>query len=331
MNKRTFSKIGVLCIPVVLFLFFSLVTEGFGLHSFTIVLSQSMIPSCIGYGLCVLIVCGLMDFSVGCRMVFSGVVGAVCYQFWGVAGFILGVLVAAFGSGIIVAIMYRFMKIPAMVISFGTVLLAEAFSYKCAQIIGNSNYVTIPAELAEAFAYPYNILWTLLAGVILYILNYHTRIGPRFSAVGNDEVLANSLGIKAEKVKTQAYLVSSIFVAFAAFLQIGYSGMLGIQLGSATMSMTFKPMMGAIIGMTLLPLWNNMPLMILFGELCIAILFNGLIAAGMDDFYQSLVLGFFLLLVLGVSGNIGMFQERLRRNRVKKLGVAAYVKEKDVV
>lgn len=129
--------------------------------------------------------------------------------------------------------------------------------------------------------------------------------------------------------KTSANMISSVFVAFAAFQQISYSGILGIQLGSATMAMTFKPMMGAIIGMTLMGLWNNMPLMILLGEFCISILFNGLIAAGMDDFYQSLVLGFFMLLVLGVSGNIGVFREKVRRARVKKAGVSAYEKEKE--
>ena len=33
------------------------------------------------------------------------------------------------------------------------------------------------------------------------------------------------------KSKTLAYLISSLFVAFAAFMQISYTGTVGVQLG----------------------------------------------------------------------------------------------------
>ena len=85
--------------------------------------------------------------------------------------------------------------------------------------------------------------------------------------------------------------------------------------------------MGVIIGLTLLTLWNNFPVMVIVGEICIIIIFNGLMALGLSDSWQNVFLGLFMFAVLGISGNIPKVREWKRRNGVRKVGPSAYIKK----
>jgi len=324
MKNKIFGILGVFVIPFFLFIFFSLVTPGFGLHSLPIIISQSMIPTMIGFGMCVMFLCGLMDFSVGCRVIFAGVAGAALAQYWGLVGFIIGCIGGSLVSALLVAYLYRYLKIPSMVVSLGFVLIGEALSYSGAELFGFTSLIHIPPSVSVWFAFPYNILWVTGAGIVFYLLLYHTKIGFHIIAVGEDELLAKNMGVIPQNVKTIAYLLSGVFIAIAAFLQTSYAGFLSVTLGGGTMAMVFKPIMGVMIGLTLIRLWNNSPVLIILGEICLTIIFNGLIAAGLPDVFQSIVLGLFLLTILGISGNTEKFRESIRRSHVRKMDPAGY-------
>ena len=71
----------------------------------------------------------------------------------------------------------------------------------------------------------------------------------------------------------------------------------------SSLSMVFKPMMGVMIGMELLSLIDNLALNIMIGELCISMIFTGLIALGLPSTMQDVVLGIFMIAVMAVSAN----------------------------
>jgi ribose transport system permease protein len=58
------------------------------------------------------------------------------------------------------------------------------------------------------------------------------------------------------------------------------------------------------------------------GELVIQTVFNGFIALGLTDSIQNIILGFFLLVVMGVSENSSRVTEMMRRNKVRKQALA---------
>jgi len=300
MKKRMINIAGLFALPVVLFLFFSLVTEGFGIHSISIIISQCMIPTVIGFAMCTVINAGLMDFSPGARVVCGAVVGGLLSSNFGIAGLIVGCFAGGFIGAAVLGLLYRYLKIPSMVISLGVVLIFEVLG---AKVSGSSGYVKIPNTISKVGSYPMNLVLTIIAGFILYIVFYQTKVGFQIKAVGNDEKMAKSMGVKTDKVKIYAYLISGIFCGFGAILQICYSGSVTSTIGMVTMSMVFKPMMGVLIGLQLVRLVDNLPLLIFIGELIIAIVFNGFIAMGLPDSVQNIVLGMFLLAVLGVSAN----------------------------
>ena len=327
--KKILGIIGVLIFPVILFFLFMALTGGrLGFTAVPLLLNQAMIPAMLGLSMAVLMMCGLMDFSVGCRVIFACTTGYTGYQLLGVPGFILGVALGAMLISGALALAYRYLKIPSMVVSMGFVLLGEVAAYYITKAYKVTTGMFFDKSVVTPFAFPLNFIWVAVAGVIFYIIMYHTRIGAHIAAVGDDEVLAESMGVSPKNTKTIAYLISGFFIIFAAFLQVGSIGIVSAPTGMSTMSMVFQPMMGVIIGMTLLSLWNNFPVLVIVGEICIIIIFNGLMALGLTDSWQNVFLGLFMFAVLGISGNIGRVREWRRRKGVRKAGPSAYLSNK---
>ncbi len=320
MKKQIMSVLGVCVLPVLLFAVFSSVTGGFGIHSLRIILSQCMIPVTMGLAMAVVMQAGLMDFSPGVRVVFGAATGAVLAGRFGVAGLFAGCFLGAMAGGVVIALLYRYLKIPSMVVSMGVVLVMEVMGYKLSEAAGSSGILKVTNEISEWGSYPNNIILTLIACVIFYFVMYHTKIGCLIKAAGNDEVMLKHMGVDTDKVKFKAFIISGIFCTFGAVLQICYSASVSIQTGMVTMNMVFKPMMGVLIGLQLIRLWDNMPLMVFIGELTIAIIFNGFIAMGLTDNIQNMVLGAFLLIVMGISQNSEGFAEMKRKKEVRKQG-----------
>jgi len=318
MNRKVLNIAGICILPFLTFLIFYFVADGFGMHTIKIILSQSMIPITLGLAMGCVMPAGLMDFSPGARVLLGAVIGGICAEHWRVPGLILGCFAGAMIGGFIIALLYRYLRIPSMVVSLGVVLVMEAVTDRIAKAFGGSTTVKISSELAEFTSYPNNIVITVLACVIFYYIYYKTKLGYLINATGNDEALLKGIGVKVESVKFKAFAVSGIFCFFGAMQQLCYSGSVAATTGMGTMNMVFKPMMGVLIAMQLIRLINNMPIMIIIGEIVIATIFNGFIALGLTDNIQNIVLGVFLLIVMGISENSSRFIEYRRKQEVRR-------------
>ena len=163
-----------------------------------------------------------------------------------------------------------------------------------------------------------NLIFVAAAGIIYYVIQYKTSLGCQIMACGNDEVMLKNMGVNTDRLKFIAFAMSGIFCAFGAIVQSCYSGQVTVAIGMVSMSMVFEPMMGVLIGIQLLKLVDNMPLMIFIGELTISIIFNGFIALGFTENIQNIILGVFLLVVLGFSGNAENIAEYRRKCAVRR-------------
>jgi ribose transport system permease protein len=323
MSNRLTKIIGICVLPFLVFFAFFFLADGFGFHTIPIILSQTMIPTTLGLCMACIMPAGLMDFSPGARMIFGAICGGLLGNAWGIPGLFLGAFVGAMLGGIIIALLYRYLRIPSMVVSLGVVLVMEAASDRFCTLIVNSATVKIPNEIAALANYPKNIIFTLVACLIFYYISYKTKLGCLIQAVGNDEAMLKSMGVDVDSVKFKAFTLSGIFCFIAAILQICYSGTVQAVTSMGTMTMVFKPMMGVLIAMQLVKIYDNMPLMIFIGELVIQTVFNGFIAMGWTDNIQNIVLGIFLIVVLGVSENMGKIAEANRKKKVRKEAAAS--------
>ena len=310
MNKNVINTIKLASLPIALFLIFSIFAKGFGVHSIPIIVSQSVIPVITGLGLGILMNAGLMDFSMGARAVFGALVGGMLAQEYGVWGLLLGCALGAMFAAFVMALLYYVLKIPAMVISLGIVLIFEVLG---AKIASSSGYLTITKSEYIIGSYPNNTIIMLAAVAIAYIIYYKMQIGNHVIAVGNDEKMCKNLGINASKVKFIAILLTGIFSAFAALLYICYSGSITVATEMSTMSMVSRPIMCVVLGRYMRKYLDCMPLLILIGGLSISIIFNGFIAMGFSENIQDIVLGVFLILILGSESITEIFSQKKRK------------------
>lgn len=318
MNSKVTKILGICILPFLVFFVFFFLADGFGFHTIPIIISQSMIPTTLGLAMACVMPAGLMDFSPGARMIFGAICGGMLGNVWGVPGLILGAFIGAMIGGIIIALLYRYLRIPSMVVSLGVVLVLEAFGDRFATYVGGSATINIPNNLSAIAGYPKNIIVCVVACLLFYYISYRTKLGCLINAVGNDEAMLKNMGTNVDRVKFKAFAISGIFCFFAAVLQICYSGTVTSMTSMTTMTMVFKPMMGVLIAMELIKILDCMPLMIFIGEVVIQTVFNGFIAMGWTDNIQNIILGVFLIVVLGVSENMGRINEWRRRQAVRK-------------
>ncbi len=307
-NIRNIMKL--LLLPVGMFLVFTIIAPGFGFHSIPVIISQSIIQVVIGFGLSLLMNAELMDFSMGARTVFAAILGGILSQSMGLPGLLLGCLTGAMFGALLMAVLYQHLKIPVMVVSLGIVMIYEVLG---AKLTGSSGYLRIGSDIYQVGSYPNNIIILILAGVLCYILYYKMRIGCHITAVGNDEKMCRNVGVHADRVKFTAIMLTGVFCAIAAVLTICYSGAITASTGMGTMGVIFKPIMCVIIGRQMRRTLDNMPLLIFIGGLCISIIFNGFIAIGLPDALQDIVLGAFLIIVMGYSSNSDKITNLYRR------------------
>lgn len=302
MYKNIINVVKLLLLPIIMFLVFSLIAPGFGSHSITIIISQSIIQIVIGFGLSLLMNAELMDFSMGARTAFAAILGGIMSQTMGVAGLLAGCLIGSLFGSFFMAVIYRYFRIPVMVVSLGIVMIYEVLG---AKLTGSSGYLRVPKDIYQIGSYPYNVVILLFAGILCYVLYYKMKIGCHITAVGNDEKMCKNVGINADWVKFIAIVLTGLFCAIAALLTICYSGSITASTGMSTMNMVFKPIMCVIIGRQMRGLLDCMPVLIFVGGLCISIIFNGFIALGFPEALQSIVLGLFLIMVIASSANSG--------------------------
>ena len=314
MKSRVLRFLGVLALPVALILIFMVCAEGFGVHSLNIVLSQSMIPAAMAFGMCLIMNTGMMDFSMGVRSVFAAMAGGMLALRFGLAGMLLGCALGGMAGALVMGALYRVLRIPAMVVSLGVVMVYEVIGAKLA---GSTGYISIGAQLYSVASYPRNVIFVLAAGVVLYIISYKLKIGSHLIAVGNDELMCRNVGIDTTGVKMSAFVLSGIFSSVAGLLYLCYSGSITASTGLGTMSLVFEPLMCVLIARVLRKLMDNMPLLIVIASISLSVIFNGFIAMGFSDAMQDVALGTFMVAIMAYSGSADKLREWRYRRKLR--------------
>lgn len=292
--------LSVVALPVMLFLAFSLMAPGFGLNSLPLVLRQALIPTVMGVGMAFGQTAGIFDLSVGTRVILAATAGGVLGNQFGILGIVIGSLLGGMIPAALMGLLHNLLRLPSLVLSMGFVLVFEIVT---SSVMGHSGQVAVAQEIAILGKSPWCFLITLACVIVFFILYYHTKFSYHVQVVGNNELLAKNMGISIKKTNFLCFFIGGIFIGIVGILQLCYSNSVSASIQMASMSLVFKPMMGVMIAMELLNIHDNFSLNIVVGEVCISIIFNGLIALGLPATMQDVVLGVFMLLVMAISAN----------------------------
>jgi ribose transport system permease protein len=288
-----------------------------------IILSMSVIPTIIAYGVSFGWISGLMDFSIGARVIFSSLVGAVAGNLFGIPGLFVGSIAASMIVSAISGGFFRILRIPSLVISLGMLMIFEVAGNSFGHFVGGiwpnmstGYYIRLDQSLTFLGTTPWNLIILILTSCIFAVVYYRTKFSNQARVVGSDELIAHNVGINPMRVKFATYQVGGFFLGIAAAVTAAYSGSASPQTNMTTMSAVFRPMMAIVIALVMQRL-APIPLGVFIGSFSLNIIFTGIIALGWSDDLQNVILGFFLVIIVAFPQIWNDIQTKVHRKKVR--------------
>ena len=321
MKRFLINTLKVIMLPVIVYLIFLVICfERFSNWNciYTIFI-QTIIPTITAYAIAYGNICGVFDFTIGSRLVISGVIGGLLAAQYGFAGMILGAIISAIVVGIITGVLNWWLKIPSLVLTMGLAMVFEIIGSKLA---GHYGFVQIANKYAIFGSSPNIVIIFLLSAVLFYFVFNHTVFSFHMRAVGSNEAVAKNSGIKTDLVKCKSFVYGSVFIGIAAILTLSQSGSVGAQTSLGSVTIMFKPLISVLLALVLQRICD-LTIGIFIAQFTLNIIFIGLIAVGLPDTFQNVVLGFFLLVVMILFENSGRIEELKEKRAARQKAMSA--------
>lgn len=321
MKRFLINTLKVIMLPVIVYLIFLVICfERFSNWNciYTIFI-QTIIPTITAYAIAYGNICGVFDFTIGSRLVISGVIGGLLAAQYGFAGMILGAIISAIVVGIITGVLNWWLKIPSLVLTMGLAMVFEIIGSKLA---GHYGFVQIDNKYAIFGSSPNIVIIFLLSAVLFYFVFNHTVFSFHMRAVGSNEAVAKNSGIKTDLVKCKSFVYGSVFIGIAAILTLSQSGSVGAQTSLGSITIMFKPLISVLLALVLQRICD-LTIGIFIAQFTLNIIFIGLIAVGLPDTFQNVVLGFFLLVVMILFENSGRIEELKEKRAARQKAMSA--------
>lgn len=308
MNKK--QDIGTICkrvaytiaLPVLVYAIMCIARPNIYLSgsTFLSLLLQSFIYMLVGWSMLFGMSCGLFDFSVGSRYLLAALFGIHMSQKFGVIGFVLGVLLASMVLAAITGAFFAGLKIPSIIAGFAALLIFEAL----ACIYQKTFSVVVTADISVFGRTPGIYIMVALCFVLVYVLFNRTKFGYQIKAIGGNEAIARSMGIKAVRLKVMTYIVGGLILGIATVAKVGYDQSVVAATNMASMSACFTPMMAVMIGLQLTSC--NPVVGAAVGAFTIATVSSGVVTLGINYRLQNVVIGVFLLVFIAYKTNLNV-------------------------
>lgn len=256
-------------------------------------------------GFTILVITGEINLATGSVYGLSGtLVGYCIYVFgWSLWPSIVVVLIlcAAFGWGL--GWLITKFRLNSMMVTLGI----QSFLYGLNSLAFNGfPHRTYAADYRAIAKFRiFDIHWTILAMiVIVVVLGILMKRLPslrRFYYVGSNKETANLYGIKSDRIKQVAFMLSFLTAAIGGIIatsRISYSDMnLGLDL-------TFTLIIACVIGGTSLAGGKGSVLRAALGLLFVSLLTNVMAVYGFDPYEQQVVMGIVLVIAVLADAHV---------------------------
>ena len=254
-------------------------------------------------GMTVVIATGGIDLSVGSVMgltaVCCGLTLEAGYPWW--AAVIIG-LFAGFATGLINGLVVAYVGLSPFVTTLGMLSIARSVAvvlsgnrmlYKFGPSGPAFKYLGGGAvKFAEGYELSFPLLFLVVLTIVLALIYKMTAWGRYVLAIGGNEQAALLTGVPVRSIKVQAYVVSAMAAAFAAILNVGWSGSAINALGS---SYDLLAISAAVIGGANLMGGEASAFGAFIGAALIFTIRNALLMEGVDSNWQGTFVGAFLI------------------------------------
>lgn len=231
--KEFLMKYSFVIIIILVFIYFSLVTDNFCTVGNIISMLHTAAPNFVfATGAAMIIVTGKVDLSIGSVMYLATAVFTVLIENME-ANILVAVgasLLAGVAIGLINGLLIVALKVTPMIATMGTMIAIRGV----ARTVSGGMPLSLPENIRALGTYKIGAVFLdiIVAFVILlliYILHNRTKFGRLITAIGNDEKIAIKLGINVPKVIVLDFVLSGFLAAVSGLL-------LSFQVGGVTLA-----------------------------------------------------------------------------------------------
>ena len=158
------------------------------------------------------------------------------------------------------------------------------------------------------------------ATILVFLLIYtFTKFGYNVRSLGNNQQIANNIGVNEPKNVILSYLLCGVILGIAAVVNVGLSGKIE---ASSTFNnntgMMFQAFPAVFIGLYL-SRYTNFAFGIFIGAFCIKMMTAGVVALGLPSAVQDIGVGAFLFFFIALTTNQGRFLDWSARKTAMKM------------
>ena len=150
----------------------------------------------------------------------------------------------------------------------------------------------------DLFGVPAPFIYLVILAVVMAIVLHHTSFGRHVFALGGNEKAAALTGIAVERVKIAVYAISALAAGFAGILMVGWLGSAPANLATGY---ELTIIAAAVIGGANLNGGIGGPAGAVIGALLIEVIRNGLVLAGINAYWQIVLVGAIIILAVLVD------------------------------
>ena len=266
------------------------------------VLRQLFLNCNLSLGMCLVIIIGGIDLTVGstmglCGTLTAGLIALNGMNLWPAIaiGLVLGVIIGA-TNGLVISklnIAPFIVTMALQMICRGSVFVyTKGLPIRCVNetfnYLGNGYIGDIPIT----------IVYTLFFAVVVWFILSRSKLGRHIYATGGNKMAAQYSGIDTTMVNVFVYSISGLLAAFAGIIYCGrmYSGQPTLGTGDEMNAIAAVVLGGASFNGGVGSIGG-----VLIGVLIIAVLSNALNLLGINSFWQQIVKGVVILLAVCID------------------------------
>jgi ribose transport system permease protein len=252
-------------------------------------------------GVSFVIMLGGIDLSIQSMASLASVIVALTLAPLGYGAFLLAVLVGLI-SGALAGLAHVRLKIPSFIatLAVGGVLSGAALviSHEHSITLGEADRTYLNWITGTSFGIPHEVIIAAILLIVADIVQRKTRFGRYSAAIGAGEAAAYASGVKVDRQKVIAFIISAGFAAFAGVMLAGR-----LASGSPTLAneLLLPAIAAVVVGGTAITggvgsIWRT-----LTGALIISVVRTGMTFIGVNIFAQQIVFGVVLVAAVAVT------------------------------
>jgi ribose transport system permease protein len=245
-NDKIRKNLLILGILLLISILFNIITKGRFLTASNInaLISHSVIPTFIAWGMCFIFTTGTMDLSIGATMILAANVSGILALQFGYIGLILGGVITASVLEFINLVCYTKTKIPSWVAGLGMAMIYEAIGavYSAMKIKAGSQAVDLGSVCRALGLTPYNTIIWIIGLVVAYILFNYSTIGLNIRAVGGNEIVSKMMGVNTKLAILLGGVIGGGFIGIAGAVNESYAGRIMPVTGLGSIAFVFTPL-----------------------------------------------------------------------------------------